>query len=321
METVLVTGGAGFIGSHLCERLISMGYNIINLDCFNDFYKPTLKMKNIDSLLLSNHYKLVKGDIRDHLILEHIFSTFHIEKIVHLAALAGVRKSIGDPLEYIDVDISGTVNLLEFAAKYHVNKFVFASSSSVYGNSRHIPFKENDPLDLQISPYATAKRCGELYCATYNRLYGIPIVILRFFTVYGPRQRPEMAINLFTRCIDKGIKLPLYGDGTTQRDYTYIDDIVDGIVSAIGYECSYEAFNLGSSNPISLKDMLELIEVKLNKRAITSYLPDQLGEVKTTYADINKSKNQLGYCPKVSFDSGIERFIDWYLKNKEIYDI
>ncbi|NLY43086.1 MAG: SDR family NAD(P)-dependent oxidoreductase [Clostridiaceae bacterium] len=317
METVLVTGGAGFIGSHLCERLVKVGYNVVNLDNFNDFYDPTIKYSNIQSVINDSHYKLVKGDIRDTNTLRKIFDNYKIGKIVHLAALAGVRGSIEKPCQYADVDIIGTVNLLNFAAKHRVDKFIFASSSSVYGNSPNIPFKEDDPLLLQVSPYAASKRSAELFCGTYSSLYNIPMVILRFFTVYGPRQRPEMAISLYTRLIDEGMEVPVYGDGTSKRDYTYIDDILDGIMAALNIKCKYEIFNLGNGHPVQLNEMLGIIEQKLGKKAMRKYLPMQLGDVDITCADISKSRDMLSYYPKVSLEEGIERYVKWYKNNKQ----
>ncbi len=228
--------------------------------------------------------------------------------------MAGVRNSITNPLEYIDVDIKGTVNLLEFCRQNSVEKFVFASSSSVYGLNS-IPFKEDDPLELQVSPYAAAKKAGEVFCHTYNHLYGIPTACLRFFTVYGPRQRPEMAIHKFTRLIDSGMEVPLYGDGCSSRDYTYIDDIVDGIISSMEHECSFEVFNLGNSVPVKLDWLADTIGNKLGKHVNKRYLPAQQGDVEYTYADISKAQKLLGYKPKVGIEEGIDRFIKWYRNN------
>lgn len=312
MSTVLVTGGAGFIGSHLCEKLLELGYRVINLDNFNDFYNPITKRKNIVTALSNHRYTLVEGDIRDKKLLEKIFNTFDIAAVIHIAALAGVRTSIGNPLEYVDVDIKGTVNLLEFSRDYKVKKFIFASTSSVYGLNS-IPFKE-DSIKSPISPYAAAKLAGESFCSVYNALYGIPIVCLRFFTVYGPRQRPEMAIHYFTRLIDEGKEIPIWGDGASSRDYTYIDDIIDGIVASINLNCSFDIFNLGNSNPIRLNDLIDLIEQKLGKSARRLYFAMQKGDVEHTYADITKSNIMLGYNPEISIEEGIEKFIDWYKK-------
>lgn len=311
MSNVLVTGGAGFIGSHLCERLLESGSKVINLDSFNDFYSPLIKRDNISVALSSSNYMLFEGDIRDRCVLDSIFKKYDIDIVIHLAALTGVRKSLENPLEYIDVDIKGMVNLLECSKTYKIKKFVFASSSSVYGLNP-LPFKEGDCVNLQVSPYAAAKQAGELFCGTYSRLYSIPMVCLRFFTVYGPRQRPEMAVHNFAALIDKGAEVPIYGDGSSSRDYTYIDDIINGITASINLNCSFEVFNLGNSNPIRLDYLVGLLEQGLGKQARRQYLPMQPGDVEHTYADITKSKNILGYVPKISIEEGIEKFIDWY---------
>lgn len=314
MSTILVTGGAGFIGSHLAEKLLEYGHKVINLDNFNDFYDPLIKRKNILKGSLSPRYTLIEGDIRDENLLAHIFNTFKIDTVVHIAALAGVRKSIENPLEYVDVDTKGTVNLLEFSSVYKIKKFIYASTSSVYGLNP-IPFKEADNINSPISPYAAAKYAGELFCQTYHRLYGMPIVCLRFFTVYGPRQRPEMAIHYFTRNIDEGELISIFGDGTSSRDYTYIDDIIKGIVASIYLNCEFETFNLGNSNPTKLNYLVDLIEKELGKDAYRMYLEMQSGDVECTYADIKKSKAMLGYEPTVSIEEGIQRFVSWYKKN------
>lgn len=316
MSTILVTGGAGFIGSHLAEKLLEYGHKVINLDNFNDFYDPLIKRKNILKAELSSRYTLVEGDIRDENILNHIFTTFKIDTVVHIAALAGVRKSIKNPLEYVDVDIKGTVNLLEQSRIHKVKKFIYASTSSVYGLNP-TPFKEDDNIKSPISPYAAAKQAGELFCRTYHTLYGMPIVCLRFFTVYGPRQRPEMAIHYFTRTIDEGELISIFGDGSSSRDYTYIDDIINGIVASIYLDCEFEIFNLGNSNSTKLNYLVDLIEKELGKDAYRVYLEMQSGDVEHTYADIKKSKAMLGYEPSVSIEEGIEKFIYWYKKNGE----
>ncbi|MCX7924103.1 MAG: GDP-mannose 4,6-dehydratase [Clostridia bacterium] len=315
MKTILVTGGAGFIGSNLCEKLLELGYGVINVDNFNDFYDPLIKRRNILKAQTSDDYTVFENDILDRTGLEYIFQNFNIDKVVHLAALAGVRKSLDNPLQYVDVDIKGTVNLLELAVKYGVKKFVFASSSSVYGTNA-VPFREDDRLDIQVSPYAAAKYCGEVYCRTYNSLYSLPTVCLRFFTVYGPRQRPEMAIHSFTRLIDEGMEVPVFGNGTSSRDYTYIDDIINGIVSSIDLQCGFEVFNLGNSEPIQLNSLVHLIGQKLGKPVNARYLPVQKGDVERTYADISKAERLLKYSPGVGIEEGIERFIDWYRQMK-----
>lgn len=311
MKTVLVTGGSGFIGSNLCEKLLALDYNVINLDNFNDYYSPLIKIKNIKNALTNINYKVIDGDIQDKNLLTSIFNLNSIDIIIHLAALAGVRKSITNPLEYIDVDIKGTVNLLECARKYNIKKFIFASSSSVYGQN-YLPFKETDIVVSQISPYATAKQSGELFCKTYNNLYGIPIVCLRFFTVYGPRQRPEMAIHNFTRLISENKPISIFGNGTSSRDYTYIDDILDGIISSMNLNSNFEIFNLGNSHPINIEYLVILIEENLNKKALIDYTLMQPGDVTHTFADISKAQKLLNYTPKVSIEKGIEEFINWY---------
>jgi UDP-glucuronate 4-epimerase len=311
MKTILVTGGAGFIGSNLCEKLLSKGFYIINLDNFNNFYDPLIKRANIKNAGMSSDYKLIEGDINDCNLLLEVFKSFDIDVVVHLAAMAGVRQSLGNPQEYIDVDIKGTVNLLEFCKKFKTKKFIFASSSSVYGKNES-PFKETDSIELQISPYAAAKRAGEIFCKTYNELYGISTVVLRFFTVYGPRQRPEMAISKFVRLIDEAEEVPVYGDGSFCRDFTYVEDITDGIIASIDYNSSFEVFNLGNSSMISIKDLISLIEDKLGKTARINYLPEQQGDVKLTCADITRSEKLLGFKPKTKIDEGIEKYIKWY---------
>lgn len=311
MKTVLVTGGSGFIGSHLCESLLGLNYKVINLDNFNDYYDPLIKWDNIKIAKTNPNYTLFQGDIRDNQLLDSIFKLHKIDIIIHLAALAGVRKSIDNPLEYVDIDIKGTVSLLEYANEYRVKKFIFASSSSVYGTNP-LPFRECDPVVSQISPYAAAKQSCELFCYTYNKLYHIPIVCLRFFTVYGPRQRPEMAIHNFTRLINEGKEISIYGSGNTSRDYTYIDDIIDGIISSINLNCSFEIFNLGNSNPTNIKYLVSLIETNLKKKAFINYTLMQAGDVEHTFADVSKAQALLNYTPKVSIEAGIEKFVKWF---------
>lgn len=319
MKKVLVTGGAGFIGSHLCERLLKEGYFVINLDNFNNYYDPKIKWRNIQDALKSDNYALYVGDIRDNKILNQIIEEQgKIDIIVHLAAMAGVRSSLKDPVEYVSVDIGGTVNMLEFARKQKVEKFVFASSSSVYGKNSKVPFSEDDPLEGQVSPYATAKRAGELYCKTYSELYGIPIVVLRFFTVYGPRQRPEMAIHLFTKNILEGKPIPVFGDGSSARDYTYIDDIVDGTYRAMLYnKTRFEIFNLGNSKTVKLSELIEIIEKIVGKKAIIDRKPMQLGDVEITNADIRKATSVLGFSPREALVTGIRSLFEW-LKSEKI---
>lgn len=311
MSNVLVTGGAGFIGSHLCERLLQLGHNVISLDNFNESYDSSIKRENVLKAVRHSNYRLVEGNILDSTLLENLFVQSDVDSVIHLAALAGVRRSIENPLDYIDVDIKGTVNLLEVCKKHKIGKFIFASSSSVYGTNSY-PFKECDHLELQTSPYAVAKQSGELYCRTYHLLYDIPTVCLRFFTVYGPRQRPDMAIHIFTKAITEGKKVNIYGDGSSARDYTYVDDIIDGIIAALQLHCGFEVFNLGNSSPVNIKNLVEIIETKLGKQANIKYLPVQPGDVPITCADISKVTRLLDYSPKVKLEDGIERFVDWY---------
>jgi UDP-glucuronate 4-epimerase len=320
MKYILVTGGAGFIGSNLCEALLKLDYKVINLDNFNDYYNPCYKRINIINAQLNPNYILIQGDIRDNELLDKIFTKYNIDTVVHLAALAGVRKSIENPNECIDIDINGTVNLLEACNKHMVSKMVFASSSSVYGNNK-IPFNEGDIVNSQMSPYAAAKAAGELLCRTYNNMYKLPIVCLRFFTVYGPRQRPEMAIHNFIRCVDEGKEIVIYGDGTSTRDYTFVDDIIHGIISAIKIGCDFEIFNLGNSNSITLNYLINLIENKLGKTAIKNYTNLQRGDVFNTFADITKAKRLLNYNPSIPIEKGIDLFVNWYYLYKDLFKI
>lgn len=310
-ETILVTGGAGFIGSNLCDRLLKTGAAVINLDNFNDYYSPLIKEQNIAAALNHPCYHIYRGDIRDSAILQRIFDSHQISSIIHLAALAGVRNSIKEAMEYIDVDIKGTVNMLECAKKYQIQRFIFCSSSSVYGDGP-LPFREDCCKDFPPSPYAASKRSGEQFCHIYHELYGISISCLRFFTVYGPRQRPDMAIYRFTRQIDLGLEVSIYGHGDTKRDFTYVDDIVSGILCALKAPCSYDIFNLGNSSTVSLLEVVETIAGVLGKKAIIKYEPVHPGDVPETCADLTHSAKILGYLPAVSFKEGINRFIEWY---------
>lgn len=313
---ILVTGGAGFIGSSLCEKLILEDHKVFCLDNFCDYYAPSLKEENISGLKQHPNFYLFREDIRNYQALEQIFAEHNIELIIHLAAMAGVRPSIENPLLYTDVNINGTMNLLEMTRKFNIKHFIFASSSSIYGNNKKVPFSESDNVDYPISPYAATKKAGELLCYNYHHLYKLSVACLRFFTVYGPKQRPDLAIHKFTQAILNNKTIPVYGDGSTKRDYTYIDDILDGITKAIDYvfqEIRYEIFNLGESHTITLNKMIETIEQTLGKKADKHVLPVQAGDVNCTYADISKSKNILKYNPTTDFKSGIEKFIKWKL--------
>lgn len=314
---ILVTGGAGFIGSHLCERLVENHHQVTCVDNFCDFYDPEIKENNIKKLNLYPNFTLFRVDITDFKMMENVFAKKPFDMVIHLAAMAGVRPSIDNPSLYFAVNITGTVNILELCKKYNVKKIVFASSSSVYGNNEKIPFCESDNVDNPISPYAATKKAGELICHTYHSLYQMSVACLRFFTVYGPRQRPDLAIHKFTNMILEDKVIPVYGDGTTQRDYTYIDDILDGIMKSIDYiffGVKYQVFNLGESSTISLKKMIETIERNLNKEAKKEILPMQPGDVQRTFADISKSKKILKYNPTTDFETGIQKFLEWKLK-------
>lgn len=314
-EVILVTGGSGFIGSHLCERLVDLGVETVNLDNFHDNYDPMIKERNISSLLDNPLYHLYRGDIRDNRIIDRIFATYPIGVIIHLAALAGVRQSLVQPRDYVAVDIEGTVNLLEYAVKYRIRRFLFGSSSSVYGDNP-VPFRESDRLERPLSPYAAAKVAGEMFCRTYHQLYGLSIGCLRFFTVYGPRQRPEMAIHHFTKLIDQDLEVPLFGEGNSARDYTYVDDIVRGILGALETEYSLEFFNLGNSKTTTLLELVKLIGDTLGKEPRIKKLPFQMGDAPRTWADLSNSRKIIGYQPRIDIEEGIKRFIAWYQSQK-----
>ena len=314
---ILVTGGAGFIGSSVAEKLLARGDEVVVIDCFDEFYDPKIKRRNIEAALKNPAYKLVEGDIRDLELLKGLFRREKFDRVFHLAARAGVRPSIADPLLYEDVNVRGTMNLLEAAKENSLPGFIFASSSSIYGNNKKVPFSETDFVDNPVSPYAATKKACELVCHTYHHLYGLNISCLRFFTVYGPRQRPEMAIHKFTRLIDQGKPVPMFGDGSSRRDYTYIDDIADGVIKAIDANFAFEIFNIGESRTTELRTLIELIEKNLGKKAIIEQLPDQPGDVEVTYADITKSKKMLGYNPRTKVEEGVPKFVEWYIGNRE----
>ncbi len=318
MSTILVTGGAGFIGSHLCERLLNNKVHVICLDNFDSFYDPDIKIKNAEGMTkkFQDLFELVTGDIRNPDHLKGIFQKNRVDFVIHLAARAGVRPSIADPLLYQDVNIRGTIVLLEAYKEYGIKDLVFASSSSVYGENQRVPFSEDD-LDIQpISPYGATKRAGELLCYSYHHLYGMNIACLRIFTAYGPRQRPEMAIHKFTRLIDQGEKIPIYGDGSSRRDYTYIDDLIEGILAVIPHHKGFEIYNLGESQTTSLIELIKLIEGALGKKANIERLEPQPGDVSVTYADVTKAKRMLSYQPKIKMEEGIKRFVEWYQKER-----
>lgn len=306
----VVTGAAGFIGSHLTERLLRDGYTVVGIDNFDAFYDPQIKRRNLAGSLKHPHFTLAEADIRDKAAMDEAIAE-DVDVIVHLAARAGVRPSIEQPALYTDVNINGTVGLLEIARERKVKKFVFASSSSVYGNNKKVPFSEADNVDLPISPYAATKKAGELICHTYHHLYGIGMTCLRFFTVYGPRQRPDLAIHKFARLIEDGRPIPIYGDGTMRRDFTYIDDIIHGVVAAIDKCVGYEIYNLGESRPISVSDLVAEIEKALGKQAAKDYFPIQPGDVDQTYANVAKAQRDLGYDPATHIATGLTEFVRW----------
>ena len=339
MKTYLITGAAGFIGSHLAETLLKNGNKVINIDNFNNYYDLKIKINNVlnsidsgnmrsDNLkelklkAESNNYKLEIVDIREKNELERVFKENKIDMVINLAAMAGVRPSIEDPILYEEVNIKGFMNILEMCKKYKVKNVIQASSSSVYGNSKTVPFKETDVVDFAISPYAATKKSGEVIGHVYHSLYDIDMIQLRFFTVYGPRQRPDLAIHKFTKMITEGKEIPVFGDGTTERDYTYIDDIIDGITKSIKYleenTGVYEIFNLGESNTISLNKMIATIEGALGIKAKINRQSMQPGDVNRTNADISKAKRMLGYDPQMDFEDGIRKFVEWFKRKGKI---
>lgn len=308
-QNVLITGGAGFIGSHVGEALLARGDRVTVLDNFNDYYDPAIKRANLAALPGAT---IVTGDIRDRALVSRLFADGRFDAVIHLAAMAGVRPSILDPLHYEDVNVRGTLHFLEELKTRPKIRFVFASSSSVYGDRAKTPFLEVDDIHHPVSPYAATKRAGELHCWTYHHLYGIPTSCLRFFTVYGPRQRPEMAIHKFVKATLEGKPIPFYGDGSTRRDYTYVSDIVDGVVRALDRCAGYEIYNLGESATTSLQELVGIIGEACGKTPILDRQPMQPGDVLVTYADITKSREKLGYDPHTTVREGVERFVAWY---------
>ena len=314
MKKILLTGGAGFIGSHLTQALLADGYQIVCLDNFNDYYDPAIKRRNIAPFLSDSSYRLVEGDILNLGLLREIFQEYKFDVVVHLAARAGVRPSLAQPLLYQEVNVQGTTNLLEVSKDFSVKKFIFGSSSSVYGENKKVPFSEDDVVDFPISPYAATKKAGELICFTYHHLYRLPVTCLRFFTVYGPRQRPDMAIHKFTKWISQDQEISMYGAGDSRRDYTYISDIIDGIRKAMENCEGYHIYNLGESKTIDLSSLIHLIAESLGKEARIKQLPMQPGDVPITYASIDKARNEIGYNPKIDIENGIRRFVDWFIE-------
>jgi UDP-glucuronate 4-epimerase len=308
---LLVTGGAGFIGSHLVDRRLARGDRVVVLDDFNDFYDPALKRANVSPHRGNPSYRLVEGDIRDRALVFRLFEEESFDAVLHLAARAGVRPSLTQPVLYEEVNCIGTLHLLEAAVAHGKPRFVFASSSSVYGVNAKLPFAENDPIDRPISPYATTKRSGELLVYNYHYLHGLRALCLRFFTVYGPRQRPEMAIARFIRSIDAGRPIPYYGDGSSRRDYTYIDDIANGVEAALASGVDFEIVNLGGAHPVTLEQLVRSIEEATGKAANLDRQPDQPGDVPVTYASAEKAERLLGFQARVPLAEGLRRSVEW----------
>jgi UDP-glucuronate 4-epimerase len=315
---VVVTGGAGFIGSHLCERLLARGHRVFAVDVLDAFYDPAVKRSNVAGMLPDPRFALLELDIRDGAAIEAALRArgARVDAVVHLAARAGVRPSIEEPLLYAQVNVEGTTAMLDLARRMEVPRFVFASSSSVYGNHAAVPFSEDDPVAHPISPYAATKRAGELVCHTYHHLYGLSVACLRLFTVYGPRQRPDLAIHKFARLMAAGEPIPLFGDGSTRRDYTYVDDVLDGIEGALAFTGdhpgSFELFNLGESDTVPLHRLVSLLAGELGVEPRINRLPPQPGDVEQTFADISRARRMLGYAPRTRIDEGIPRFVEWF---------
>lgn len=323
MKTYFITGGAGFIGSTLSQKLLEQGNKVVAIDNFCDFYNPKIKENNVKELLKNQNFKLYRKDIRDRQAVKEIFDENDIDIVINLAAMAGVRPSIENPILYQEVNCLGLQNILEEMKLHNVKNGVFASSSSVYGNCEEVPFREDMVVDFAISPYAATKKANEVMAHVYHKLFNMNIVMLRFFTVYGPKQRPDLAINKFTRLMLEDKEIPMFGDGTTSRDYTYIDDIVDGISKSCDYCMNnsdvYEILNIGNSSPTTLKEMIVTIGEALGIEPKIKQLPMQPGDVDRTFADVSKAKRLIGYEPKVSFKEGINNFVKWYKENEELY--
>ncbi len=316
MQHAVVTGAAGFIGSHFCEALLAGGWRVTGMDAFDTFYDPAVKRRNVAQCLKHERFALREADIRDAAAVDRVLGG-GVDAIVHLAARAGVRPSIEQPLLYQDVNVHGTGVLLEAARKFNIPRFIFASSSSVYGNNRKVPFAESDNVDFPISPYAATKKAGELLGYTYHHLFGINVSCLRFFTVYGPRQRPDLAIHKFARLIEAGKPVPMFGDGSMMRDYTYIDDIVAGVMAALERCNGYKIYNLGNASPVSLSDLIAAIEHALGKKATIQKLPPQPGDVDRTFADITLAQTELGYSPRTEFRAGLAEFVKWLRRQQD----
>jgi len=313
----LVTGGAGFIGSHVCERLLHSGHSVWAFDDLNTFYDPQLKRRNIrDIQSLAKPFEFTQGDLTDRAALDELFGSVKFDQVIHLAARAGVRPSLAEPALYQRVNVEGTVNILEAARLTGVKKITIASSSSVYGVNSKVPFAESDPIFAAISPYAASKLACEALGHVYHHVYGLDVAMLRFFTVYGPRQRPDLAIHKFAKLINAGKPIPVFGDGSTARDYTYVTDTVDGVIACTQKQLGFEIFNLGESQTVTLSYLIELIEKELGKKAIIDRQPPQPGDVPITFADISKARAKLDYNPHIKIEQGIKMFIEWFRKNQ-----
>jgi len=310
INRIFITGAAGFIGSNLVDSLLKDQYKVMGIDNFDPFYNRKIKEHNLRDALLNPGFQFAEGDVRDADFINKCLSEFNPDVVVHLAAKAGVQPSLIDPKSYFDVNVLGTLNILDMMRKNDIKKIVFASSSSVYGNSLKVPFSETDNVDFPISPYAASKKAGEQLCFTYHHLYNFNIYCLRFFTVYGPRQRPDLAICKFSKAILKDEPISLYGDGTSSRDYTHISDIIQGITSSLKRVDGYDIFNLGESNAISLINLVSILEKHSGKKAKISFLPMQDGDVFQTYADISKARKKLDYNPSVDIDTGIKKYLE-----------
>ncbi len=312
---ILITGGAGFIGSHTVESMVHRGHQVTVFDDFNDFYRPDIKRANLAEV--QDKIALVEGDIRDKEKVTRLLHDGEFDTVIHLASRAGVRPSIKEPELYLSTNIGGTFNVLEASRNTGVERLIFASSSSVYGLNKNPPFSESDLIDRTISPYATSKLAAEQLCSNYAHLYGLRVVCLRFFTVYGPRQRPDLAISKFTRLIDEGHPIEQYGDGTTSRDYTYIDDIVQGVEGALLYDGpKFEIFNLGGSQTVTLKELIQTVEAAVGKKAVINQLPEQPGDLPFTSADVSKARKLLGYEPRTPVSEGVPKYVEWFMSHK-----
>jgi len=315
-STVLVTGNAGFIGSSLTKRLLDLDFKVVGVDNFNNYYSPAQKRSNVAEFKNNKNFKQYKLDILDFKKLKQVFETELPDKIIHIAARAGVRPSIVNPILYEEVNVKGTLHLLEMARIFEIKQFALAASSSVYGNQEKVPFSEIDPVNNPVSPYAATKKAAEMLCHTYSFLYDLPVTALRFFTVYGPKGRPDMAPYIFMSKILQNQPITRFGDGSSSRDYTYIDDIVDGIVKALNKPFKFEIFNLGNNKPVKLNNFIKLIEKLTGKKAKIKQMPRISADVVKTYADISKAKKMLGWQPKTDLETGMKKFIDWFKENQ-----